>query len=267
MSLQGETILLTRPKEQAEDTAMLIRQRGGVPIIAPLIAIAPPEQWDELDKCLQQIENYDAIIFTSANAVRFTLQRANDLPNGVERLRKIPAIPVGEKTAAVLEGFGLQAPFMPSEFTAEALVKEILLRYKQGNFLFPRGNLNKDTIPHSLRGAGLAVDEPAVYRTVQASTEEVREVRYLLQHGKIDVVTFASPSAVESFAKLIGVEILSEASKGRAIIATIGKVTAQRAMELGFNVDIVSRVATFESLLESIEHELDRRRAAAHTAT
>ncbi|MGC8898435.1 MAG: uroporphyrinogen-III synthase [Bacteroidota bacterium] len=267
MSLHGETVLLTRPKEQAEETAKLIRQRGGVPIIAPLIAIAPPEQWDELDKCLQQIENYDAIIFTSANAVRFTLQRASNLLNGMERLRKIPAIPVGEKTAAALEEFGLRAAFIPSEFAAEALVQEILLRYKQGNFLFPRGNLRKDTVPHSLRGAGLGVDEPVVYRTVQASTEEVRKVRYLLQHGKINVITFASPSAVENFAKLIGVEILSEPSEGRIIIATIGKVTARCAIELGFNVDIVSQEATFESLLESVEHELDKRRAAGHTAT
>ena len=41
--LRGLTIVLTRPRDQAGDFAARIEALGGTPVIAPAIAIAPPE--------------------------------------------------------------------------------------------------------------------------------------------------------------------------------------------------------------------------------
>src|SRR5829696_1117019 len=79
-ALEGKRIVLTRPLAQAGDFEARVRALGGDPVLAPAIAIAPPETWSVADAALHRVAmyEYDWIAFTSANAV-------NALWNGLTR--------------------------------------------------------------------------------------------------------------------------------------------------------------------------------------
>ncbi len=117
-SLSGKTILITRSAQQADDMAELVRSRGGVPVVVPTIDIIPPVTWDAADRAAAGLHMYDGLIFTSANGVRFFLDRlvqAGISPAGLSR--KMICC-VGGSTREAIESYGLTVTAMPARFTA-----------------------------------------------------------------------------------------------------------------------------------------------------
>ena len=85
--LSGMKILVTRSREQTSSFSDILREYGADPIEFPVIKIAPPEDFTELDSALDCIEDYDWILFASANAVLSTLKRLQQLGRDVRWLK------------------------------------------------------------------------------------------------------------------------------------------------------------------------------------
>jgi len=68
--LAGLTALITRPAHQAEELCALIERKGGATSRLPLFAVEPLPNAEEVVQRLTAARDYDAWIFTSANAVR-----------------------------------------------------------------------------------------------------------------------------------------------------------------------------------------------------
>ena len=73
--LFGKGVVITRPEKQADDLAQLLIKEGANPIHFPTIKIVPPPDWRELDAAIKNLEDYDWLIFTSANGVAFFFER------------------------------------------------------------------------------------------------------------------------------------------------------------------------------------------------
>ena len=73
--LFGKGVVITRPERQADDLAELLLEEGANPIGFPTIKIVPPPDWSELDAAIKNLEDYDWLIFTSANGVSFFFER------------------------------------------------------------------------------------------------------------------------------------------------------------------------------------------------
>ncbi|MCA9774211.1 MAG: uroporphyrinogen-III C-methyltransferase, partial [Myxococcales bacterium] len=73
--LFGRRVVVTRAREQASGFALRLAELGAEPIEFPTIDIRAPESWEELDAALDAVATYDWLVFTSANGVRFTLER------------------------------------------------------------------------------------------------------------------------------------------------------------------------------------------------
>jgi len=73
--LFGKGVVITRPEKQADDLAKLLMNKGANPIHFPTIKIVPPPSWRELDAAIKNLENYDWLIFTSANGVAYFFER------------------------------------------------------------------------------------------------------------------------------------------------------------------------------------------------
>lgn len=69
-ALFGMRIGITRAEGQAYEVIDRVVELGGDPVLLPTIAILPPADWSEVDACLQHLDEYDWIVFTSANGVR-----------------------------------------------------------------------------------------------------------------------------------------------------------------------------------------------------
>ncbi|WP_088103727.1 uroporphyrinogen-III synthase [Halalkalibacter urbisdiaboli] len=249
-SLAGKHILVTRAKEQAKVLSQAIRNTGGIPIEVPLLAFQPSKQQDSLQKKVDCIQQYDWLVFTSANGVRFFMEVFNQEGATQQKLPRIAV--VGTKTANVLRKYGLNAEVFPNEFVAESLAKELKHYAKKGErILIVRGNLGREILAHELEQFGLIVSDVIVYETVLPNSAYESMSQLLQSQTQLDVVTFTSSSTVSHFVKLID-ELGIRHQLNTTAVACIGPITAKTAQELGLNVDIIPNSYTVEGLVEAI---------------
>ena len=199
--LLGKTILVTRTKEQAGEFIKLLEQLGASVVLFPTIQIVPPQSWEECDKAIANIKNYDAIVLTSLNAADNFFKRVCLANNGTARLIAEKTVyAVGDKTRATVEKFNIPVAAMPAVYDAKHLAITLARSDVKGKrFLFPKGNLASNVVTFALLEHGAIVDEVIVYETIQPSTTDAEAVKQKLQANQIDAVTFFSPSSVSNF--------------------------------------------------------------------
>lgn len=247
-------ILVTRAARQASSFGGLLRNSGAAVLEMPTIAITPPSSWDDLDQAITQLEQFDWLILTSANAVTFFMQRLKILGRSTSNICGIKLAVVGKKTASVLANYGHEPNFTPLSFVADALVAEFPEPLAGQKVLFPRVESGgRDILVKAFRASAAEVEEVAAYesRCPEAADPEVLSA---LKEGQIDVVTFASSKTVRHFAKLVeqgfGKDWLATL-KGVAI-ASIGPQTSKSCRTLLGRVDVEAEEYTLEGLTAAI---------------
>ncbi len=249
--LFGKRIVVTRSREQASVFSEMLIDRGATPIEVPSISVVPPSSWAELDKALDEIETYNGVIFTSANAVRFFIQRLRDRGKDIRALKGVMICAVGPKTAEALEQYGLKADLVPSEYKAEGVLAALGgVRVKGQRFLIPRAKVARELIPDRLRELGADVTVAVAYENVRPEGD-VERVKKLFEERKIAAVTFTSSSTVNNFVEILGQKEYKTVLKG-AVIACIGPVTAKTAEEYGIQTDIMPKDYTIPALVEAM---------------
>jgi uroporphyrinogen III methyltransferase / synthase len=253
--LFGKRVLVTRPREQAAELVDLLTAFGAESIEAPMIRMAPPEDPDPLLRAAANPEEFDWIIFTSANAVDAFMTALLDGERDVRALKGPRICTSGTATAAKLATYGIKVDLIPSEFRADAVVAALMATGPMAGVrvLLPRADIGREVIGEQLREAGAVVTEVIAYRTIleDAQRESDPDVYGMLLEGKIDVATFTSPSAIRNFAKIHGADQVVDLLK-HTVVATIGPVTADAARQLGILVTIQPKTYTIPALVDAI---------------
>jgi uroporphyrinogen-III synthase len=251
--LEGKRIILTRPRAQAGDFESRVRALGGDPVIAPAIAVVPPDGWTILDATLRRIGTYDWIAFTSSNAVRGLVERADAIGVDRDELRSKRLAAVGPATADLVNALLRSPDIVPPVHTAEALGQE-LIDVENARVLLPRGNLAGEALPVALRSRGAFVDEVVVYQTVAGGG--VPTIVSQIRDSAVDAVLFASASAVQFVADALAAS--SGDSPGqpiaRPLAACLGPITADAARAAGFSNVVVADETTQNDLIELVAH-------------
>lgn len=246
LPLAGVRVLLVRPAGQEVELVEALQRLGAEPIVNPLIAIEPPEDWGPLDQALANLEAFSWVVFTSVNGVRSVLQRLKVLGRDREAFAGLQIAAIGPATAAELERFGLSPALVPAAYIAENVAASLSERGIQGvRILLPRATKARDVLPQLLRLAGAEVVVVPAYRTV--SLDLRTEVRERLLSGTIDWVLLTASSTARSLAAAVG-----DVRRVRARIAAIGPVTAATVRELGFQVAVVAEQYTTSGLLQAL---------------
>lgn len=240
----GPRVVVTRSPEQAPALAAQLAGYGFRPLLFPVIEFAPLPA-PELDAALRQIDRYDWLIFTSANAVEFFCRRVGDL----EPSRLPPVAVVGSATAAALANRGIAPAFTPSEFTGRALVAGLAAGLTGKRVLLPRARIGRPEIVQLLAARGAEVDDIALYDTVRASPPP--DAFAELRRG-FEAAVFTSPSSVRNFLALIEPYADIRSFLDQAIIACIGPVTAGAAGDAGLAVAVTPSGFTVEAVVEML---------------
>ncbi|MEA1008311.1 uroporphyrinogen-III synthase [Bacillus cereus] len=243
-ALAGKTVLITRAQHQAKQMSVAVKEQSGIPLEIPLLRMEGMSS-RQIQHIAEQLHSYDWVIFTSKNGVAFFLDNLRTkLPAAI----KIAA--VGVKTKLELEKRGYHVHFVPTSFVAEVFAEEFVKELR-GNerILFPKGNLARDVIPVKLREFGVFLDELIVYGT-KANVEKKQELITALKLGRVNIITFTSPSTVTSFVRLLEGTNWREWIK-KCTIACIGPITEKEA-SLYFPHVIVPKEYTVEALLQCI---------------
>ena len=247
--LLGKTILVTRAREQAAEFIKLLEQLGASVIVFPTIQIVPPKSWESCDQAIGNIETYEAIIVTSANAVdKFFSHIQQVRKSALEIAAGKTIYAVGEKTRHAAEQFHIPVSRMPDVYDSKHLAIALSRSDVAGKkFLFPKGNLAGDAVTFALQEHNASVDEVIVYETVLPSSADAKAIEKTLNEKGIDIITFFSPSSISNFLVMIPPELV----QGR-IVAVIGSTTAASARNLSLPVHIVAEHATSANLAASI---------------
>ena len=87
LPLFGKRIVVTRARGQAEALAGRLRALAADAIELPTIEIRPAADYGPLDRAIAGLASYDWLIFTSANGVRFFVDRLDRGPADLRALR------------------------------------------------------------------------------------------------------------------------------------------------------------------------------------
>ena len=246
LPLFGQRIVVTRAREQGESFLASLRALGADAVPLPTIEIRPALDYSALDAAIADLESYDWLIFTSANGVRFFLERLDRSARDLRSLRARIAT-IGPATAAAVVALHLKVDLMGDSYVAEGLLKAFASHDLIGRrVLLPRAAVARDLVPDALRARGAHVDAVEAYRT-GLPEDTGRLAERVLSARRPDWVAFTSSSTVTNFVQIAGAEALRGVK-----VASIGPVTTATARQLGVEVTAEGRQYTLSGLLQAI---------------
>lgn len=241
-------VAVTRPRERSGHGFDVLRELGFVPLVRRLIRIEAADA--ELLSAITHLRDADWVLFTSAEAVR-AMDRARRLAS-LSWPSQVRAACVGPATAKAATQAGLTIGLIPDVFDGAALAEALLRDHdtRSQKFLWPRAEAANSGLADRLRQAGATVTDVIAYRTVPNAVGAQR-LRRDLDAKTIAAVLFFSPSAVDSFAGLVGTV------PADVIVAVIGRSTGERARIHNIPVHVQPATHTIKTLAESLREYID----------
>jgi uroporphyrinogen III methyltransferase/synthase len=252
--LHQKTILITRAADQNSQFADLLTAQGAQVIELPALEIRPPASWDGVDQAIEQIDTFDWLILTSANAVNFFLDRLLDQGRDLRALKALKIAVVGTKTAAILKHRGLLPDFVPPDFMADSLVSDFPEAVAGQRILFPRVESGgREILVREFSAAGSEVVEVAAYESGFPLVPNAAAIQAIRQH-RIDVITFASSKTVVHTAQLLeqGLGPDWRHDLEGVAVASIGPKTSDTCRDRLGRVDIEPAEYTLDALTEAV---------------
>jgi uroporphyrinogen III methyltransferase / synthase len=260
--LAAKRIVVTRSPEQAGELVRALESQGATVLLLPTVSFAAPEDPKELEACLSRLAEFDWILFTSQNAVRFLCghwrKTGRDPAALPSLLGRVAA--VGSATAQAVQAEGLEVDYVAQTETGESLGFELRDAMAGKKILLPRSDRADDRLPSMLSEAGASVHEVIAYRTLPPRNLDA-EILAQVRAAKVDAVVFASPSAFHNLAAFIPSAELAELS-ARVAFATIGATTSRALNDAGMRVAVESKHASSTGLVDAIAKYYQRQAAA-----
>ena len=200
------SVVITRPRAQAESLARAVAALGRRPVLLPLLEIAPLADRSGLQAALAELEAYALVAFVSPNAIDAAFAHIPHWP------RQVALAVLGEGSRAALARHGLDAgnatilgPLDPTRSDSENLLASLDLAALAGKrVLIVRGESGRELMADGFRAAGAAVAVvPAYRRSVPAlSPALAAQLRALLAAPNDWIIT--SSEALRGLFDLLG---------------------------------------------------------------
>ena len=254
LPLTGRRVLVTRAVHQAGKLSEGLRALGAEPVEVPVLEIRSPASFEPFDAAIRQLNNYDWLILTSANAVHAFAERASFLGVSLLALAQPQLAAVGEATATAVRKAGLQVSFVPKSYIAESLVEGLLNSLQNQpsthRILLVRAAVARDVIPDALRAAGAQVDVVDAYSNALPETAP-EQLRRAVADG-FDAVTFTSSSSATHLAE--AAHVAGIAWPFAAVPAvSIGPITSQTLSELGWPPAVEAVTSDIPGMIVAVE--------------
>ena len=210
------------------------------------------------EKELPVLEEYDWLVFTSANGVRCFMQKMRQEKRDIRTLAGKKFAVIGSGTGEELEKYGIFADCMPEKFEAgqlgEALAKEMKPQEKA---LFLRAAQGSPKLGEALKKAGRAYEEYPLY---ELGEDEKRKEEVSREMENLDLLCFGSASGVKSFYQTADTLADEKQNRLKEIpVISIGEKTAQECRKVGVKYLEIAETFTVDGMLECLKECLKRR--------
>ncbi|MBU0463460.1 MAG: uroporphyrinogen-III C-methyltransferase [Proteobacteria bacterium] len=249
--LFGKRIVITRARAQASDLVSKLSKLGAQCIEIPTIQIVPPEDTAPLKKSIENITDYDWLVFTSVNGVKFFFDVLFDMGHDVRVLGHLKFACIGPVTKERLKSYGILSDILPKTYRAESVIEAFsTVEIKDKKILLPRAKQARTILPEELTKMGAQVDDVVAYET-QLNSDGKKELISLLDDNEIDAITFTSSSTVSNFMSLLESKDAKKLLKN-VVTASIGPITSDTARSLDIEPDIEAKEYTIQGLVNSL---------------
>jgi uroporphyrinogen III methyltransferase/synthase len=249
----GQTIVVTRTRQQASDLSQRLGELGAAVIEAPTIELAAPGEWSQVDAVLEHLDQYDWVIFTSANGVQFVRQRLLATARDARAFHDVKIAAIGDATAAALrEHLCLSPDLCPESFVAEALADALADAGEIAGrrFLLLRADIARPLLVDRLKAANAAeVNDVSVYHT-RAATSLPPALLTALDRGEVSWITFTSSSTARNLIALLTPAQRTQLGKIR--LASIGPITTATMQELGLTPTVQAETYNIDGVVRAM---------------
>lgn len=216
----------------------ILEALGATTLRLPAVEIKPLKDRRALIEQLGILENFDVILFTSANAVRFGV-------SFLDQKRDLTLAALGPATSRALNQAGYRVAIQPGEtFDSEALLSHPRLERVAGHrILIIKGSHGRDLLQQELTRRGATVISADVYERVPAifSVAALEAVRERFAAGEMHVITATSLEIGAALLKLappgLALELRSEFERAHWLVP--GERVAAGLRELGLKAALL----------------------------
>ena len=249
--LFGRRIVITRARAQASGLVSQLTKMGAHCLEIPTIRIIPSEDTAPLKTAIDNIKDYDWLVLTSVNGVKFFFDTLFDMGKDVRALGHLKFACIGPVTKERLGDYGIIGDILPETYRAESVIDAFSGIEMQGKkVLLPRAKVARTILPEELTRMGAIVDEVTAYETI-LSDEGKEQLISMLTDKEIDAVTFTSSSTVSNFMSLLESQNAADLLKN-VTIASIGPITSDTARSFGIKPDIEAIPYTIPGLVDGL---------------
>jgi uroporphyrinogen III methyltransferase / synthase len=229
--LFGQTILITRPRAQADDLARPLAELGANVLFQPAIEIKPLQITNTSDRLIDMLDRFDWLVFSSSNGVRHFFDRLLEPlvqpRRDIRSLGTIKIAAIGPGTAEELWRYHLRANLVPNEYRAESLAQALAGGAGGKRFLLVRASRGREVLADELTKAGAAVEQVVVYESADVEQPDA-QIAAIMAAGQIEWTTVTSSAIARSLARLFG------DSLRKTKLVSISPLTSATLRQLGY---------------------------------
>jgi uroporphyrinogen III methyltransferase/synthase len=244
--LTGVGVAITRAEVADGPLHRRLSRLGAHPVGWQAIELGPPGDPKPLRRALSELGSFDWLVFASSAGVQaFEKAHTRDVGGRSALIPKVAA--VGRATAKVAAAAGIPVALVPERFGAAGLLAAFRTAggLAGARVLLPSSSIGRSELVAGLEALGARVERIVAYENRPAPLD-VGRCRADLAAGRVDVVTFASPSAVAALDAAFGGRLARELD-GRAIVS-IGPTTSAALATAGLHDAFEATVATLDGL-------------------
>ncbi len=249
--LFGLRIGITRAEEQAEPEIKRALELGAQPVLLPTIEIGPPADWEPVDAAIARLDEYQWLVFTSANGVNYFLNRLWETGYDARKLARLKIATIGPSTAEALQQFHLRADLIPDQYRAEALAAALKPLVQGQKILWAGANRGREVLQTELAEVSATVDKIVVYENHDVASWGSESLE-LLESGEIDWIGLSSPSIARNFSRLLTEDVRQHLGS-RTRLVSISPVTTQAATDAGLQIDAEAEEYLWDGIFAAIQ--------------
>ena len=242
-------VLVTRPEGQAASLLKLLADAGFRGVHCPMLVI---EELAEPDagqgKVLQQLADFQHVIFVSANAVRCGMHWIENcwprLPDGIHWYG------VGDGSAEKLATYGVEVLKPTAQMNSEGLLAlASLQQVEKQRILIVKGEAGREMLRDTLQERGASVDQLACYRRHRPAMAE-GELLTLLREQQCRALLLSSGEGLHNMMSLLDEHEFDQVRE--LILVVPGARVAAMAREAGFGEVCEAANATDAAMLNAL---------------
>lgn len=234
LPLKGVSVTVTGTRAFADKLEAELAAAGAFVEKCPTIRIKP-----DADRIPVDFMPYSWIVFTSSNGITTFFDTLKDRKTDLRKLAHLKFACIGTGTGTTLEKYGFYADFVPSDYTAQCMGRELPeVLQAEDRVLILRAENGSRQLNAGLDAASVSYEDRKIYHSAEMAADEViNQASY-----PADYIVFGSSMGAKAYLKH---HTLAEKTK----VVCIGEQTAEALQ--GYSV-LMPQVHTAEHIVEVI---------------